>query len=238
MPDDDPSAVETVLRYLYLGDYNIDPHSDEGSERPMGEQQGGTQNPASAGQLGRTREFYSNTHAALGQVEVRLSRLRAHVLVNQVADKFNIETVKDLASEHFSAQLDTDCIDMKGFLDLVSLVYESTTVADKLRIKFTEFCLGNIAKLERDEKLFNAIKAYEPVAYAVGKVLLDRLAQMKLEDFQKDEVLREREDVIKEKDGRIKHLEKRMGSISAFGSPKGLNGFGGTRTMAGGFRGP
>ena len=225
-----------MLRYLYVGEYSTDPHSDRLWKRSIVGQLSGTQNATSVVPPGRTPEVSGGAQNAFVQADTRLFGLRAHVLVNQVADKFNIETIKDLASEHFATQLDTDDVKVEAFMDLASLVYESTTAADKLRINFTEFCLDNVAKIEENEKLSKSIKAHEPVAYAVGKTLLDRITQLKVIDTHKDEVIREKEEVIKEKDGRIKHLEKRMGSISAFGSPKGLNGFGGTRS--GGFGAP
>ncbi|KAL8806374.1 MAG: hypothetical protein Q9182_001404 [Xanthomendoza sp. 2 TL-2023] len=173
MSEDDPDALERALRYLYTAGYDDIDHT-EGDDLSIsgGAKEDDSGNPGvepqntlstdDADQSSNLSTIESSTAelaraAALSEADKVLDRVMVSALLNNVlvyalADKYNIQNLKELSKAKFEIRSSEEW-QVQDILAVLPLVYETTPTTDRgLRDVMLNVCSSQMDRLVSNEK--------------------------------------------------------------------------------------
>ncbi|KAL8684852.1 MAG: hypothetical protein Q9224_006099 [Gallowayella concinna] len=216
LPDDDTEAVDRMLTYLYTSKYD-DVDANEGEVQMGNKESGAEGNTAStakvsnpvADDLQLQSEAWSNASqdswtVAKAPVQVMVSALLNNVLVYSLAEKYDIQRLKELSQDKFEIRA-ADEWTIEDILHVLPLVYTSTPATDRgLRNIMIRVCLRHMDRLIADDNfreimhgdatmcfdMLSAVQSDSRPNHWLFESMRDRLA--KFEDMRRWVAMQER----------------------------------------------
>lgn len=162
LPDDNPNALERMLTYLYASKYDdLDVSEEETPTKPNDpcEQNAEISDPPAAedrdersSQTSSGQGMWSiKAEAAELPVHVLVSAINNNVLVYALADKYDIDLLKELAHTKFQIRT-ADEWAVSEIVNVLQNVYTTTPTTDRrLRTVMLQVCLRYMEDLMQDE---------------------------------------------------------------------------------------
>ena len=190
LPDDDPETVKRMIDFLYTGRYEaFDPNeSSIGSGEVARASSRSSEHASMTAEVEETDGRWIDSEEP-GSIAVwsstkpaNLADLKTHIMVYLIADKFDMQQLKDYALDTFKASFDTlsrEAREMSGFADLLTFAYESTSSHDYgLRAQITRACIFWATSWADGitQAASEVVMTYEPMAFHLGQQMPARHA--------------------------------------------------------------
>ena len=154
-----------------------------------------------------------------------ISLLKTHTLVYQLSDMLGISNLRRRALDEFMAGYNVHLIQIKGFDDLLDLVFTTTPPTDNdLRRFVVERCIRQHEDIERDRTLLAVLERHEPMAWLTGVKLQTDIELLECLKSSSDDTVSKSQDKITRLTDEIMDLKiaQRVGQTAAysFGQPR------------------